>query len=56
MFPALGAQTGDIACLPLRQDLLAKKVLITAQRDFGLGNNLSITYKGRVGIASVILG
>ena len=37
---AFRAQTVDIACLPLRQDLYAKNVLMTAQRDFGLGNNL----------------
>jgi hypothetical protein len=36
------AQTVDIACLPLRQDLLAKSVLMTAQRDLGLGNSLFI--------------
>jgi len=35
-----GAQTVDIAYLSLRQDLLAKNVLMTAQRDFGLGNSL----------------
>ncbi len=34
----LRAQTVDIAYLPLRQDLLAKNVLMTAQRDFCLGN------------------
>ncbi len=38
---ALRAQTVDIAYLPLRQDLLAKNVLMTAQRDYGLGNSLS---------------
>jgi len=38
---ALRAQTVDIAYLPLRQDLLAKNVLMTAQRVFGLGNSLS---------------
>ncbi|MCD6138458.1 MAG: hypothetical protein J7J91_07815, partial [Deltaproteobacteria bacterium] len=32
-------QTVDIADLPLRQDLLAKNVLMTAQRNFCLGNN-----------------
>jgi hypothetical protein len=37
---ALWAQTVDIANLPPRQDLLAKNVLMTAQRDFGLGNSL----------------
>jgi hypothetical protein len=37
---ALRAQTVDIANLPPRQDLLAKNVLMTAQRDFGLGNSL----------------
>jgi hypothetical protein len=31
----LRAQTVDIAYLPLRQDLLAKNVLMTDQRDFG---------------------
>jgi hypothetical protein len=36
---ALGAQTVDIAYLPLRQDLFAKNVLMTAQRDFRLGNS-----------------
>ena len=35
---ALRAQTVDIADLPLRQDLLAKNVLMTAQRNFCLGN------------------
>jgi hypothetical protein len=33
---ALRAQTVDIAYLPLRQDFLAKNVLMTAQRVFGL--------------------
>jgi len=45
---AFRAQTVDIAYLPLRQDLLAKNVLMTAQRDFGLGNSLltiDIDYK-----------
>ena len=37
---AFRAQTVDIAYLPLRQDLLAKSVLMTAQRDYGLGNSL----------------
>jgi len=37
---ALWSQTVDIACLALRQDFLAKNVLMTAQRDFGLGNSL----------------
>ena len=37
---ALRAQTVDIAYLPLRQDLLAKNVLMTAQRDLCLGNSL----------------
>jgi len=36
----LRAQTVDIAYLPLRQDLLEKNVLMTAQRDYGLGNSL----------------
>jgi hypothetical protein len=40
--PAFRAQTVDIACLPLRQDLLSKNVLMTAQRDFRLGNSPSI--------------
>jgi len=33
---AIWAQTVDIANLPLRQDLLAKNVLMTAQRNFCL--------------------
>jgi len=37
---AFRAQTVDIAYLPLRQDLLAKNLLMTVQRDFGLGNSL----------------
>ena len=37
---AFRAQTVDIAYLPLRQDLFAKNVLMTAQRDLGLGNSL----------------
>ena len=37
---ALRAQTVDIACLPLRQDFLAKNVLMAAQRDLVLGNSL----------------
>jgi len=36
---ALQAQTVGIANLPLRQDLLAKNVLMTAQRNFCLGNS-----------------
>jgi hypothetical protein len=36
---AFRAQTVDTAYLPLRQDLLAKNVLMTAQRDYGLGNS-----------------
>jgi hypothetical protein len=40
---ALRAQTVDIANLPPRQDLLAKNVLMTAQRTFGLGNSLLTT-------------
>ncbi len=32
---AFRAQTVDIAYLPLRQDFLAKNVLMTARRDFG---------------------
>jgi len=39
---AFRAQTVDIAYLPLRQDLLAKNVLMTAQRDFRLGNSPSL--------------
>ncbi|RLB91898.1 MAG: hypothetical protein DRH10_00765 [Deltaproteobacteria bacterium] len=35
---ALRAQTVDIADFALRQDLLAKNVLMTAQRNFCLGN------------------
>ena len=38
---ALRAQTVEVADLPLRQDLLAKNVLMTAQRNFCLGNNPS---------------
>jgi len=37
---AFRAQTVDIAYLPLRQDFLAKNVLMTAQRDLCLGNSL----------------
>jgi len=37
---AFRAQTVDIAYLPLRQDFLAKNVLMTAQRNFRLGNSL----------------
>ncbi len=37
---AFRAQTVDIAYLPLHQDLLAKNVLMTAQRDFCFGNSL----------------
>jgi hypothetical protein len=40
---AFRAQTVDIAYLPLRQDLLAKNVLMTAQRNCGLGNSLLTT-------------
>jgi hypothetical protein len=39
-FVALRAQTVQIADLPLRQDLLAKNVLMTAQMNFCLGNSL----------------
>jgi hypothetical protein len=39
---AFRAQTVDIAYLPLRQHFLAKNVLMTAQRDFRLGNSLLI--------------
>jgi hypothetical protein len=39
---ALRAQTVEIANLPLRQDLLAKNVLMTPQRDFCLGNSPSM--------------
>jgi hypothetical protein len=38
---ALRAQAVGIADLSLRQDLLAKNVLMTAQRNFCLGNSLS---------------
>jgi hypothetical protein len=41
---ALRAQTVQIADLPLRQDLLAKDVLMTAQRNFCLGNTLLRAY------------
>jgi hypothetical protein len=37
---ALRAQAVKIAYLPLRQDLLSKTVLMTAQMDFPLGNSL----------------
>jgi len=37
---ALRAQTVEVADLPLRQDLSAKNVLMTAQRNFCLGNTL----------------
>jgi len=37
---ALQAQTVEIACLPLRQDLGAKNLLTTAQRNFRLSNSL----------------
>jgi hypothetical protein len=37
---AFRAQAVDIAYLPLRQDFLAKNVLMTSQRDFGLDNSL----------------
>ncbi len=40
---AFRAQTVDIAYLPLRQDLFAKNVSMTAQRDYGLGNRLLTT-------------
>jgi hypothetical protein len=39
---AFRAQTVDIACLPLRQDFLAKNVLMTGQRDFRLCNSLAL--------------
>jgi hypothetical protein len=35
----LGAQTVGIAFLSLRQDLKAKNVSMSAQKDFRLGNN-----------------
>jgi len=38
---AFRAQTVDIAYLPLRQDLFAKTVLMTAKWNFRLGNSLS---------------
>jgi len=37
---AFRAQTVDITYLPLRQDLFAKDVLMTVQRDFRFGNSL----------------
>jgi hypothetical protein len=37
---AFRAQTVDIAYLSLRQDLFGKNVLMTAQRNFRLGNSL----------------
>jgi hypothetical protein len=40
---AFRAQTVDIAYLPLRQDFLAKNVLMTAQRDYGVSNGLLTT-------------
>jgi hypothetical protein len=40
---AFKAQTVDIAYLPLRQDFLAKNVLMTVQRDFRLDNSPSIS-------------
>ncbi|MBW2342357.1 MAG: hypothetical protein JRF50_18830 [Deltaproteobacteria bacterium] len=43
---AFRAQTVDIAYLPPRQDLFAKNVLMTAQRDFRLGNSLLTFIKG----------
>jgi hypothetical protein len=36
---AFRAQAVDIAYLPVRQDLLAKNVLMTGQRDSRLGNS-----------------
>jgi hypothetical protein len=44
---AFRAQTVDIAYLPLRQDLLAKNVLMTAQRDFRVGNSPSFVVLAR---------
>ncbi len=41
---ALRAQTVDIAGLPPRQDLLAKNVLMPAQRNYCLGNSPLISY------------
>jgi hypothetical protein len=38
----LRAQTVDIAYLPLRQDLFAENVLMTAKSNFRLGNSLLI--------------
>jgi len=43
---ALWAQTVEIANLLLRQDLFAKNVLMTAQRNFCLGNSLFILDQG----------
>jgi hypothetical protein len=40
---AFRAQTVDIAYLLLRQDFLAKNVLMTAQRDYGVSNGLLTT-------------
>jgi hypothetical protein len=42
---ALRAQKVGIGCLPLRQDFLAKNVLMTTQRDLCLGNSLLTTDK-----------
>jgi len=39
---AFGLPTVDIVYLPLRQDLLSKNVLMTAQMDSPLGNRPSI--------------
>jgi hypothetical protein len=38
---AFRTHTVDIAYLPLRQHLFAKNILMTAQRDYGLGNSLN---------------
>jgi hypothetical protein len=38
---AFRAQTVGIAYLPLHKDLFAKVVLMSAQRDFRLGNSLT---------------
>jgi hypothetical protein len=43
---AFRAQAVDIGYLPLRQDFLAKVVLMSAQRDLVLGNSLSIVSRG----------
>jgi len=51
---ALRAQTVDIADLSLRQDLLAKNVLMTAQRNFCLGNSPARSEKYFLSITSAL--